>query len=83
MKSNFMLIAIFVVIIWMLSGAIWYMRSLFAVPVIELSEQEQINKYYAEELIKSEMHYFAMWEYVEGLSEQEYADVFFKVQHDK
>ena len=83
MKSNFMFIAICVVLVWVLTGAIWYVRSLFAVPVVELSEQQQINKYYAEQTIKSEIEYAALWEYVENMSEEEYCNTFFKVQHDK
>jgi hypothetical protein len=45
---------------------------------VELSEQEQINKYYTEQSIKNEIDYIAMWEYTENMSEQEYYDTFFK-----
>jgi len=44
--------------------------------VTELTEQEQINKFYTEEAVKSEMYFLAMWEYTENMSEQEYADTF-------
>lgn len=83
MKNNLFFIAICVVVIWVLSGAVWYVRSLFAVPVEDLSDIEQINKYYTEQTIKSEIEYAALWEYVENMSEEEYCNTFFKVQHDK
>lgn len=78
-KSLFLLITICV--LWILSGAVWYIKSLFAAE--QLTEIESINKYYAEQTIKSEIEYAALWEYVENMSEQEYYDTFFKVQHDK
>lgn len=80
MKNKLIFIAICVVVIWVLSGAVWYVRSLFAQ---ELTEIETMNKHYAEETIKSEMRYFAMWEYTESMTEEEYCNTFFKVQHDK
>lgn len=84
MKNNLFFIAVCVAVVWLLSGAVWYVRSLFAVPAAaELSDVEQINKYYTEQTIKSEIEYAALWEYVENMSEQEYYDTFFKVQHDK
>jgi len=83
MKSNFIFIAICVLVIWFLSGAIWWMKSLFAVPVAELSDIELMNKYYAEQTIQNEMRYFAMKNYLDNLSTEEYIETFFKVQHDK
>jgi hypothetical protein len=80
MKSKIIFIAICVVVVYVLSGAVWCVKSLFAQ---ELTEIETINKHYAEETIKSEIEYAALWEYVENMSEQEYYDTFFKVQHDK
>ena len=80
MKNKLLFVAICVLIIWILSGAIYYIKDLCAE---ELTEVESINKYYAEQTIKSEFEYAALWEYVENMSEQEYYDTFFKVQHDK
>ena len=80
MKSKILFIAICVVVIYVLSGAVWYVRSLFAQ---ELTEIETMNKYYAEETIKSEMRFNAMKEYMDNVSIEEYIEVFFKVQHDK
>lgn len=81
MKNLFFWIAVYIVAIFIFGIAVLY-QQINAEPMV-LSEQEQINKYYAEELIKSEIEYAALWEYVENMSEQEYYDTFFKVQHDK
>lgn len=80
MKNKLIFIAICVVVIYVLSGAVWYVRSLFAQ---ELTEIETMNRYYAEETIKSEMRFNAMKEYMDNVSIEEYIEVFFKVQHDK
>lgn len=80
MKNKLIFIAICVVVIYVLSGAVWYVRSLFAQ---ELTEVETMNKYYAEETIKSEMRFNAMKEYMDNVSIEEYIEVFFKVQYDK
>ena len=80
MKNKLIFIAICIVVIYVLSGAVWYVRSLFAQ---ELTEIETMNKYYAEETIKSEMRFNAMKEYMDNVSVEEYIEVFFKVQHDK
>lgn len=80
MKNKLLFVAICVLIIWILSGAIYYIKDLCAE---ELTEIESINKYYVEQTIKSEIEYAALWEYVENMSEEEYCNTFFKVQHDK
>ena len=80
MKNKLIFIAICVVVIYVLSGAVWYVRSLFAQ---ELTEIETMNKYYAEETIKSEMRFNAMKEYMDNISIEEYVEVFLKVQYDK
>ena len=80
MKNKLIFIAICVVVIYVLSGAVWYVKSLFAQ---ELTEIETMNRYYAEETIKSEIRFNAMKEYMDNVSVEEYIEVFFKVQHDK
>lgn len=45
---------------------------------IELTEQQQINKYYTEERIKSEMYYLSACETIENMTEEEYAETFFR-----
>lgn len=76
-KDYIVVIAICVAVIWLLSGAVIWVRSLFA-EEIKLSDIELQNKYYAEERIKTEMRYFAMWEYTENMSTEEYIETFFK-----
>lgn len=80
MKNKLLFVAICVLVVWVLSGAIYYIKDLCAE---ELTEVESINKYYAEQTIKSEIEYAALWEYVENMSEEEYCNTFFKAQHDK
>ncbi|MBO7716241.1 MAG: hypothetical protein J6S85_21935 [Methanobrevibacter sp.] len=77
-KDYIVVIAICVLVIWVLSGAVWYVKSLFAEENVYLSDAEKMNKYYAEERIKTEMRYFAMWEYTENMSTEEYIETFFK-----
>lgn len=74
-KDYIVLTVICVLVIWLLSGAVWYVKSLFAE---ELTEVESMNKYYAEETIKNEMRFNAMWEYTENMSYEDYAETFFK-----
>lgn len=76
-KDYIVVIAICVAVIWLLSGAVIWVRSLFAEET-KLSDIELQNKYYAEERIKTEMRYFAMWEYTENMSTEEYIETFFK-----
>lgn len=43
----------------------------------ELTEQQQINKFYTEERIKAEMYYLSAWETVENMSEEEFENTFY------
>lgn len=74
-KEYIVLTVICVLVIWLLSGAVWYVKSLFAE---ELTEVETMNRYYAEETIKSEMNYLAMKHYMDNISVEEYIETFFK-----
>ena len=76
-KDYIVVIAICVAVIWLLSGAVMWVRSLFAEET-KLSDIELQNKYYAEERIKTEMRYFAMWEYTENMSTEEYIETFLR-----
>ena len=44
----------------------------------DLTEQQQINKFYTEETIKAEIEYFASWEAIESMSEEEYQNTFLR-----
>lgn len=46
--------------------------------VADLTEKEQINKFYTEETIKNEMYYLSAWETIENMTEEEYQNTFFK-----
>lgn len=46
--------------------------------VTDLTEKEQINKFYTEETIKNEMYYLSAWEEIESMTEEEYAETFYK-----
>ena len=72
--SIFVIAIIIGAIIWLLTGAIFYVASLFA----EYTTNQDINKYYTEEQVKLEMKYLEMWNYTENMSEQEYSETFFK-----
>lgn len=76
-KDYIVVVAICVAVIWLLSGAVIWVRSLFAEET-KLSDIELQNKYYAEERIKTEMRYFAMWEYTENMSTEEYIEIFLR-----
>ena len=76
-KDYIVLTVICVLVIWFLSGAVMWVRSLFAEET-KLSDIELQNKYYAEERIKTEMRYFAMWEYTENMSTEEYIETFLR-----
>lgn len=73
-KDYIVLTVICVLVIWLLSGAVWYVKSLFAE---ELTEVESMNKYYAEERIKSEMNFLAMKHYMDNISVEEYIETFY------
>lgn len=44
---------------------------------IELTEQQQINKFYTEERIKAEMYYLSACDCIENMSDEEYNETFF------
>ena len=76
-KDYIVVIAICVLVIWLLSGAMWWVSSLFAQNSVYLSDVEKMNKFYAEESIKNEMQYFAMKNYMDNISIEEYIETFF------
>lgn len=74
-KDYIVVIAICVVVIWLLSGAVIWVRSLFAE---DLTDIEIMNKCYAENIVKNEMRFLAMKEYMDNISVEEYVATFFK-----
>lgn len=77
-KDYIVLVVIFVLVVWILTGAVWYVKSLFAEEITKLNDIEKMNRFYAEECIKNEMRFLAMWEYTENMSTEEYVATFFK-----
>lgn len=67
---------IFGALIWLLTGAIFYISSLFAEET--LTDIEKANKFYAEEQIKTEMRWLALKDYVDNMSEEEFIECFYR-----
>lgn len=63
-------------VIWLLTGAVFYVASLLAEET--LTDIEKANKYYAEEQIKTEMKWLALKDYVDNMSEEEFIECFYK-----
>lgn len=68
---------IFGALIWLLTGAVLYISSLFAEET-KLTDIEKANKFYAEEQIKTEMKWLALKDYVDNMSEEEFIECFYK-----
>lgn len=64
-------------VIWLLTGAVLYVASLFAEET-KLTDIEKANKFYAEEQIKTEMRWLALKDYVDNMSEEEFVECFYK-----
>lgn len=73
-KDYIVVIAVCVVVIWVLSGAIYY---IFGAET-KLTDIEIANKFYCEEQVKEEMRYLAMRDYIENMSEEEFLQTFYK-----
>lgn len=74
-KDYIVLVVIFLIIIWFLTSFVVFVRKAFAEQY--LTEAEQYNKYCAEQTVKNEMQYFAMKEYMDNISVEEYVNTFF------
>ena len=75
-KDYIVVTVICILIIWLLSGAMWWVASLFA-EEIKLTDVELMNKYYAEQTIQNEMNYLAMKNYMDNITVEEYIETFF------
>lgn len=73
-KRQLYKLLIILALLWLLTSVVVYVKSLFAQ---ELTEVETMNRYYAEETIKSEMRFLAMKEYMDNVSIEEYIETFF------
>ena len=52
------------------------------VEAVELSEQQQINKFYTEETLKNEMYLLSCWTTIDNMSDEEYCETFFKEEEN-
>lgn len=71
--SIILAIVFFAGIIWLLTGAVLYVKSLFAEDL-----QNNINKYLAEQQIQQEIRYLELKNYIDNMSEEEFNEIFYK-----
>lgn len=74
-KDMIVVAGILLVVFWLLLGATYWVISLFAE---EITTPNQMNKFYTEETIKTEMRFLAMWNYTEKMPDQEWEKTFLK-----
>lgn len=74
-KDYIIVIIICFFVICVLSGAIYWVKSLFA---YELSDIAIQNKCYTENTVQNEMRFLAMKNYMDNISVEEYIETFFK-----
>ena len=79
-KDYIVVTIICVLVIWILSGALYWVKSLFAE---DLTDVEIMNKCYAENTVKNEMRFLAMKEYMDNISIEEYVETFFNKEAKK
>lgn len=73
-KDKMLIMGILFCLFWLLSGLIFWVVSLFAEP----TPIDNINKAYNEEQVYQEMRYLSMWQYTEGMSDEEWKNTFLK-----
>ncbi|MBO7713627.1 MAG: hypothetical protein J6S85_08655 [Methanobrevibacter sp.] len=73
-KDYIVLIVIFFAIVWLLSGLIFWVKNAFAEPI----SNEELNKAENEQIIYQEIRYLQMWEYTEGMSQEEWEKTFLR-----
>ena len=61
-------------VIWVLTGAVLYVKSLFAEPI----NTEELNKAENEQQIYQEIRYLQMWQYTENMSQEEWEKTFLR-----
>ena len=73
-KDYIVLIVIFFAVVWLLSGLIFWVKNAFAEPI----NTEELNKAENEQQIYQEIRYLQMWEYTEGMSQEEWEKTFLR-----
>lgn len=69
-------ITLFCLVIFVIVFTIFALGFAVGKSYAETPEQAQINRYYTEESLKTEMRYLAMWQYTENMTDEEYNKTF-------
>ena len=73
-KDYIVLIVIFLVVVWLLSGLIFWVKNAFAEPI----NTEELNKAENEQQIYQEIRYLQMWEYTEKMTDEDWEKTFLR-----
>lgn len=79
-KDKIMVLSFMLAVMFMFVFLMFAIMSLIVkkAEAVELSEQQQINKFYAEETLKNEMYLLSSWTTIDNMSDEEYYETFFK-----
>ncbi len=73
-KDYIVLIVIFLAVVWLLSGLIFWVKNAFAEPI----NTEELNKAENEQQIYQEIRYLQMWEYTEKMTDEDWEKTFLR-----
>lgn len=73
-KDKMLLVGIMFMLVWLLSGLVFLVTTLLAEPI----NTEELNKAENEQQIYQEIRYLQMWEYTEGMTEEEWKNTFLR-----
>lgn len=76
-KDYLVLLSIMIIVLCVLTVALYFVKNLLAEDSVYLSDIEKMNKHYAEERIKTEMNFLAMKHYMDNISIEEYVKTFY------
>ena len=73
-KDKMLLVGIMFMLVWLLSGLVFWVTTLLAEPI----NTEELNKAENEQIIYQEIRYLQMWEYTEGMTDEEWEKTFLR-----
>ena len=73
-KDKMLLVGIMFMLVWLLSGLVFWVTTLLAEPI----NTEEYNKACNEQQIYQEIRYLQMWEYTEGMSQEDWEKTFLR-----
>lgn len=73
-KDKMLLVGIMFMLVWLLSGLVFWVTTLLAEPI----NTEELNKAENEQQIYQEIRYLQMWEYTENMTEEEWKNTFLR-----